>query len=144
MRVELRDYGGLNAFHGPVRTVHCLNDNSRVAECLRGPGQGAVLVVDGGGSRECALVGDQLGAAAVANGWAGVVVNGCVRDRAVLGELRLGVRALGTNPRRSEKRGAGEVDVSVQIGEVEVRRGDWIYVDPDGVVVLDRAVMLPS
>jgi regulator of ribonuclease activity A len=131
-----RDYGARSAFFGPIRTVRCREDNSKVREVLAEPGLGQVLVVDGGGSMQCALVGDALAAEAAANGWAGVVVNGAVRDAAALAGIGLGVKALGTNPRRSVKRGEGVVDTPVAFGGVVFVPGDMLYADPDGVAVL--------
>jgi regulator of ribonuclease activity A len=128
-------YGGRHAFAGPASTVRCFEDNTRVKEAVDGPGGGRVLVVDGGGSRRRALFGGNLGAAAVKNGWAGVIIHGCIRDSAELAPMPLGIRALGTMPLRSEKRGEGERDVPVRFAGVTFRPGDWVYVDEDGVVV---------
>ena len=128
-------YGGRIAFSGPVSTVRCFEDNSRVKEAVEGPGAGRVLVVDGGGSRRRALFGDKLGSAAVRNGWAGVIIHGCIRDSAELGRMDLGLRALGTMPLRSEKRGEGERDVPVRFAGVTFRPGEHVYVDEDGVIV---------
>ncbi|MBW8481454.1 ribonuclease E activity regulator RraA [Actinomadura parmotrematis] len=135
---QFRAYGGRAAFAGPVRTVRCHRDNGLVKKLLNTPGEGHVLVVDGGGSLASALMGDQIAAAAVANGWAGVVINGAVRDVAVLRTLDLGAKALGSNPRKSAKDGAGEVDVTVEFGGAQFRPGDWLYGDEDGVVVAAR------
>jgi regulator of ribonuclease activity A len=131
-------YGGRRAFSGPVSTVRCFEDNSRVKEAVEGPGEGRVLVVDGGGSRRCALFGGNLGNAAVRNGWSGVIVHGCIRDSAELGSMNLGIRALGTLPMRSEKRGEGERDVLVRFAGVAFRPGDYVYVDEDGVILARR------
>jgi regulator of ribonuclease activity A len=128
-------YGGKRAYSGPVSTVRCFEDNSLVKEAVGTPGGGRVLVVDGGGSRRRALLGDMLGAAAVNNGWAGFVINGCIRDSAELGQMNLGIRALGTIPLRSDKRGEGDRDVPVRFGGVTFRPGDYVYVDEDGIVV---------
>jgi regulator of ribonuclease activity A len=128
-------YGGRRAFHGPVSTIFCFEDNSRVKEAVETPGNGRVLVVDGGGSRRRALLGDKLGLAAVTNGWAGVIIHGCIRDSAELAGMNLGVRALGTVPMRSEKRGAGERDVPVRFAGVTFRPGEYVYVDEDGIIV---------
>jgi regulator of ribonuclease activity A len=128
-------YGGRRAFGGPISTVRCFEDNSRVKEAVESPGQGRVLVVDGGGSRRRALFGGNLGSAAVRNGWAGVIINGCIRDSAELGRLDLGIRALGTMPLRSIKRGEGERDVPVRFAGASFRPGDYVYADEDGVVV---------
>ncbi len=128
-------FGGRRAFCGAVSTVRCFEDNSRVKEAVESPGAGRVLVVDGGGSRRHALLGDKLGLAAVGNGWAGVIIHGCIRDSAELGRMDLGIRALGTMPLRSEKRGEGERDVPVRFAGVTFRPGDFVYVDEDGVIV---------
>jgi regulator of ribonuclease activity A len=115
--------------------VRCFEDNSLVKEAVESPGHGRVLVVDGGGSKRRALFGGNLGAAAVRNGWSGVIIHGCIRDVAELEPLELGIRALGTMPLRSEKRGEGERDVPVRFAGVTFRPGDHVYVDEDGVVV---------
>jgi regulator of ribonuclease activity A len=128
-------FGGLRSFHGAISTVRCFEDNSRVREAVESPGEGRVLVVDGGGSRRRALFGDQLGAAAVRNSWSGLIVYGCIRDCAELGRLELGIRALGTMPLRSEKRGKGERDVAVRFAGVTFRPGEFAYVDEDGIVL---------
>jgi len=130
-----RHFGGNRRFAGPVATAICLEDNSRVREAVGEPGEGRVLVVDGGGSLRCALLGDLLAEKAVANGWRGVIVNGCVRDTGRLGELPLGVLAIAAHPRRSEKRGHGEREVGVRFAGVTFHPGDWVYVDEDGVLV---------
>lgn len=133
----LRHYGGLTRFHGVVETIACRDDNSRVRELVRTPGDGRVLVVDGGGSLASALVGDMLGAAALEHGWVGIVVHGCVRDSAVLATMELGVMGLATHPRRSARDGAGTVGETVDLPGVRCRPGDVLYADADGVVLLD-------
>lgn len=132
------DFGGSRRFAGEIATVQCFEDNSRVAERLAEPGRGRVLVVDGGGSLACALLGDNLAARAVENGWAGVLVNGCVRDAAVLAGMALGVRALAASPRRSVKRGAGEADVPVSFAGATFVPGHRLWADEDGIVVAAR------
>lgn len=131
-----RDYGKRSKFAGPVTTVKCFEDNSLVKAALDTPGQGRVLVVDGGASLRRALVGGNLGAAGAKNGWAGIVVDGCVRDSAELAACDLGIRALGLMPLPTEKRNEGQRDVAVQIQGVWVRAGDWLYADEDGIVVM--------
>ncbi|RCV50864.1 ribonuclease E activity regulator RraA [Marinitenerispora sediminis] len=135
---QFRQYGGRRRFHGRVATVRCHEDNALVKEVLSGPGAGRVLVVDGGGSLRTALVGDVIAGAAAGNGWAGVVVYGAVRDVAALGGLDLGVKALGSNPRKSSKTGAGVRDVPVVFGNAVFTPGAWLYSDDDGIVLGDR------
>lgn len=134
-----RDFGGRPAFQGPVRTVRCFEDNSMVKVAVESPGQGAVLVVDGGGSLRHALVGGNLAAAAARNGWAGIVVDGCVRDLAELRACDVGIRALAPMPLPTEKRNEGQRDVPVRLHGVPVRPGDWLVADEDGIVVLTEA-----
>ncbi|MFJ4036649.1 ribonuclease E activity regulator RraA [Microbacterium sp. NPDC090007] len=135
LSLQLIDVGGRTAFDGVIRTVRCHRDNALVKQTLATPGEGAVLVVDGGGSLESALVGDMIAASAVDNGWAGVIVHGAVRDRAAIGALELGVKALGTNPRTSAKDGTGEIDVPVTIAGVVFTPGRHVWADSDGVLV---------
>lgn len=135
LSVQLHDVGGRAAFHGTIRTVRCHRDNALVKAVLASRGEGAVLVVDGGGSLESALVGDLIAASAVDNGWAGIIVHGAVRDRVAIGGLAIGVKALGFNPRKSAKDGVGEVDVPVEIGGVVFTPGRAVWADPDGVLV---------
>ena len=130
------DYGNRLKFSGPVSTVKCFEDNSFVKAAVDSPGLGRVLVVDGGASLRRALVGGNLGAAAAKNGWAGVVVDGCVRDLAELAVCDVGIRALALTPLPTEKRNEGQRDVPVQVQGVWVRPGDWLYADADGMVVM--------
>jgi regulator of ribonuclease activity A len=132
------DYGGRRAFRGPVRTLKCFEDNALVRQMLGQPGEGAVLVVDAGGSRRCAMLGDQLAAMAVTNGWAGVVMYGLIRDSEAIGAMALGVKALGTIPVKSIKRGEGQMDVPVRFGGVTFAPGQWLYADADGILLADR------
>ncbi len=131
------DYGAKTAFFGPISTVKVFEDNVLVRSALEEPGGGRVLVVDGGGSRRCALVGDRLAALARDNGWAGVIVYGCIRDSAVIRTMDVGVKALGTSPKRSVKRGEGHRDVTVDFAGVRWSPGHYAYADSDGVIVLD-------
>lgn len=130
-----RDFGALTRFAGAVVTVKCFEDNTPVKRALEGPGEGRVLVVDGGASLRRALVGGNIGAAAARNGWAGVVIDGCVRDVAELRECQVGIRALAAVPLPTERKADGLRDVVVQIQGVWVRPGDWLYADEDGIVV---------
>lgn len=133
--LELRSFGA-TAFSGRAATVRCFEDNVLLERQLTEPGDGRVLVVDGGGSRRCALLGDRIATLARENGWAGLVVGGCIRDSEAIGRLDIGVRALGTNPRRSGKAGAGETGVPVELGDAVFRPGDLVVADADGVVVV--------
>ena len=128
------DFGGRETFHGVISTVKSFEDNSLVRQALEGRGQSRVLVVDGGGSMRCAMVGDQLGVLALENGWSGIVINGCVRDSAELMELDLGVRALATHPLKSVKRGEGRSDIVVRFAGVHFVPGHYLYADADGVL----------
>lgn len=132
-----RIYGGRRDFAGRVSTVKCFEDNSLVRDALETPGEGRVLVVDGGGSLNCALLGDLLAAKARANAWSGLVVYGCVRDVAVLETIDLGVRALASHPLKSVKRGVGERDVEVEFAGARLAPGDYVYADADGILVSD-------
>lgn len=138
---QFRSYGGRARFAGPVETVRCHQDNALVKTVLGTPGYGRVLVVDGGGSLRTALMGDVIAASAVANGWSGVVINGAVRDVVALRDLDLGVKALGSNPRKSAKEGVGETRVPVTFGGVEFRPGAWLYSDEDGIIVAARRLV---
>jgi regulator of ribonuclease activity A len=131
-----QSYGGAPKFAGPASTVKCFEDNSLVKAALDEPGQGRVLVVDGGASLRHALVGGNLGAAAAKNGWAGIVVDGCVRDVEELAACAVGIRALGLMPLPTEKRNVGLRDVPVQVQGVAVRPGDRVVADADGIVVM--------
>ena len=135
-----RDFGAVRRFAGPVVTVKCFEDNTLVKAAVDSAGEGRVLVVDGGGSLRKALLGGNLGAAAARNGWAGVVIDGCVRDVAELAGCQVGIRALASMPMPTEKRQEGQRDVAVQIQGVWVRPGDWLCADEDGIVVADRAL----
>jgi regulator of ribonuclease activity A len=136
--LELRSFAA-PAFSGRAATVRCFEDNVLLERQLTERGDGRVLVVDGGGSRRCALLGDRIATLARDNGWAGLVVAGCIRDSETVGRLDIGIRALGTNPRRSGKTGDGETGVPVELGEAVFRPGDLVVADADGVVVVAAA-----
>jgi regulator of ribonuclease activity A len=129
-------FGRRRAFAGTISTVRCDEDNVVLRRRLSEPGNGRVLVVDGGGSRRVALVGEKVASLARDNGWAGLVINGCVRDVAALSKLEVGIRAIGTTPRASGNGGLGEIDVPVTFGDVTFRPGDTLFSDEDGVVAL--------
>jgi regulator of ribonuclease activity A len=131
------DFGGHRSFNGPISTVRCFEDNSKVREQLSTDGEGRVLVVDAGGSRRCAMLGDILAEKAVSNGWAGVVMFGLIRDSDEIGQMALGVKALGTHPKKSEKRDIGDIDVAVNFMGVNFNPDAWLYADADGIIVSD-------
>lgn len=130
-----KDFGGRSVFSGVVVTVKCHEDNTSVKAATDAPGLGRVLVVDGGGSLRRALLGGNLAAAAARNGWAGVVIDGCVRDVQELAAADVGIRALAAMPMPTEKRQMGQSDVPVMIQGVPVFPGDWLYADADGLVI---------
>ncbi|MGP6176035.1 ribonuclease E activity regulator RraA [Microbacterium sp. A196] len=133
--MQFRSIGGRSAFDGPIRTIRCFEDNALVKAALATPGDGAVLVIDGSGSLSTALMGDMIAESAVRNGWAGVVIHGAIRDSVAISHLDLGVKALGTNPRKSAKLGAGEIDVDLAFGGIVFRVGKHLYADEDGILV---------
>lgn len=133
-----RDYGGSSAFCGRIRTVRCFEDNSKVGELLGQDGHGHVLVVDGGGSLRRSLLGDRLAALAIENGWAGVLVNGAVRDVEALALLPIGIKALAATPMKTQKRGLGEADVSLSFADVDFAPGLWLYADANGVIMASQ------
>lgn len=137
--IQFQSFGGVHRFGGPVRTVQCFEDNVLIKSTLSTPGAGAVLVVDGGGSLRTALSGDVIAGLGVENGWAGLVINGAVRDRRELAELPIGIRALGSNPLRSGKTGTGEVDTPVEFGGVVFTTADVVLCDEDGILVVESA-----
>lgn len=135
------DFGGRLAFHGAIKTLKVFEDNALVRSTLETPGDGRVLVVDGGGSLRCALVGGNLGALGVKNGWAGIVVNGCIRDSEELGGQDIGVKALATHPRKSEKgMHSAQADKAVVFAGVSFKPGAWLYADADGIVVSEQPI----
>lgn len=135
-----QDYGGRASFHGPVRTVKCFEDNSKVKELLASPGNGAVLIVDGGGSLRRSLVGGNVAASAQANGWAGIIVYGAVRDRLELEATNIGLKALGLIPVKTLKQDIGDVDIDLEIEQVVIQSGAYVYADEDGMVVTPHAL----
>ena len=137
-----RDYGGNPAFCGRIVTIDCFEDNSRVRDLVATDGHGKVLVVQGGGSLRRSLLGDMLAERAVANGWGGLLINGCVRDVEALAKLPLGVKALAACPVKTEKLGVGEVDVAVTFAGLTFSPGHWLYADRSGVVVAVTDLLL--
>jgi regulator of ribonuclease activity A len=136
-----RDYGGRVAFHGPIKTLKVFEDNALVRATLETPGEGRVLVVDGGGSTRCALFGGNLGQLAVKNGWAGVVVYGLIRDSQEISQQAFGLKALGSHPRKSEKGlHSAHADRIVRFAGTTFHPGAWLYADADGIVVSEQAI----
>ena len=136
-----RDFGARRSFFGPVATVSAFEDNALVRQRLQEPGEGRVLVVDGGGSVQRAMVGGDLAQLALDNGWAGIVVNGCVRDSHELAVVAVGVRALATCPRKSAKAGQGEIDVPVAFANVIFHPGEFVYADGDGMILSSQSLI---
>lgn len=132
---QFRDFGGRIRFAGRIRTIRCFEDNARFRQMLGEQGHGCVIVVDGAASTARALMGDMLAARAAANGWSGVIINGAIRDSSEIAKVDVGVKALGVNPARSAKTGAGEVDIPVEFGGVRFHPGHWVYCDEDGILV---------
>lgn len=132
------NYGGNIRFSGSTSTVKVFEDNSLVRSALEEKGQGRVLVVDGGASLNCALLGDMLAELGIKNGWAGIIVNGCIRDSAMISKMSIGLKALNTNPRKSIKKGVGERDLIVSFADVTIKLGDYIYADEDGIVIANN------
>jgi len=133
-------FGGRDSFHGRIATLKLFEDNTLVRKALESPGDGRVLVIDGGGSLRRALVGDQLAALAVKNSWAGMVVYGCIRDSRAIGEMDIGVFALDTHPMKTRKLNTGEAELPVTFGGVTFISGEWLYADEDGVIVSATAL----
>ena len=134
-------YGGRGSFSGEIVTLKIFEDNSLVREAFGENGKGKVLVIDGGGSLRCALVGDQLAILAAKNAWAGVVVYGCIRDSADINGIDIGVRALNTHPQKSIKKGVGDRNIAVTFGGVTFTPGEWLYADEDGVLVSAKPLL---
>lgn len=139
--LQFGNYGSVRQFSGAAVTIKCHEDNSLVKQCVEEAGAGRVIVVDGGGSSRRALLGDMLAEKAASNGWAGLVINGVIRDVDEIGDIALGVQALGTCPVKTDKLGAGQRDIAIHFGGVEINPGDYIYADNNGVLVSRRALL---
>ncbi|WP_226703047.1 ribonuclease E activity regulator RraA [Microbulbifer elongatus] len=135
------NYGGREQFGGEIVTIKCFEDNSLVRELVAEPGTGKVLVVDAGGSMRRACLGDMLAEKAVANGWEGILMYGCIRDVDAISELQLGVQALGSHPMKTDKKGIGERDIAVTFGGVTFKPGEYLYADNNGVIVSPQSLM---
>lgn len=138
----LQNYGGRSIFFGQIVTVSCFEDNSKVKELVATPGHGKVMVVDGGGSKRKALLGDMLAEQAAANGWQGIVINGCIRDIDMIRQTDLGVQALGIHPMKTAKRDLGDINVPVHFAGVDFIPGQYLYADNNGVLVSESALEL--
>jgi regulator of ribonuclease activity A len=136
------DYGGNDKFSGEIVTIKCFEDNSMVKQTLATDGNNRVLVVDGGGSLRCALLGDMLGAMAAKNGWQGLLINGCVRDVEILKTIKLGVKALNCYPLKSNKRNEGQINVPIRFGGVNFEPGQYLYADENGIIVAGESLNL--
>ena len=138
---SFKNFGGHHTFGGQVVTVKCFEDNSRVKETLATQGDGKVLVVDGGGSMRCALLGDMIAQSAIDNGWAGVIVYGCVRDVDDMAEMDIGVMALGCIPRKSNRRDEGQTDLEISFGDLTLNSGMFVYADNNGIIASDKPLI---
>lgn len=135
------DLGGLSTFEGEIVTLKVFEDNSLVRQTLESPGEGRILVVDGGASLRCALLGDKLGTLAEQNDWVGIVIYGCVRDSAELAQMGLGIRALNTTPAKSIKRNEGQKEIPLHFAGVRFKPGDYLYADEDGMVLAEKKLL---
>ena len=133
--IGFNDYGGEKIFSGKICTIKCFEDNSFVRQALEQNGEGKVLIVDGGGSKRCALLGDMLGELAVKNKWGGIIIYGYIRDSAAIQTLAIGVKALGTIPLKSNKRNEGQENITVHFAGVDFIPGQFLYADEDGIIV---------
>jgi len=138
------NYGGVRSFYGEVVTIKCFEDNSLVKKLVGTSGEGRVIVMDGGGSLRRAILGDMLAEMAANNGWAGLVINGCIRDCVEISSTAVGVKALNTHPMKTEKRGLGDMNVAVSFAGQTIKPGDWLYSDDNGIVVSATELNLSS
>ncbi|HFC8543327.1 ribonuclease E activity regulator RraA [Neisseria weaveri] len=138
---QFRSFGKLSCFSGKIRTVKCERDNGLVKQLMNTPSDGEVMVIDGSGSLYSALMGDMIAAAGAKNGWAGAVIYGAIRDNEAMNGMDFGVKALGTNPRKSAKDGAGSVDIPVSFGGVTFTPGHYLYSDSDGILVSEQPLI---
>lgn len=135
------NFGGISNFYGKAVTIKCFEDNSMVKKLAAEPGQGRVMVVDGGASERCALLGDMVAEQAASNGWSGLVIYGCIRDVDAIGEIQLGVQALNTHPRKTDKRGLGDIDVPVTFAGATIHPGCYVYADNNGVLISEKPLL---
>lgn len=137
-----KDFGLKNNFFGKIRTIKCFEDNSLVREVLETDGNNQVLVIDGNGSMNCALIGDKLAQLAIDNHWQGIIVNGCIRDSVAINQLNIGIKALATHPRKSKKQNQGEIDVVVNFAQVRFIPNHYLYADKDGIVLANEKITI--
>ena len=137
-----KDYGGRKSFYGQAVTIKCFEDNSVIKKLVDEPGEGRVIVMDGGGSLRRAILGDMLAENAANNGWAGLVINGCIRDCFEIANIELGVKAISTHPMKTEKRGLGDLNIAVSFAGQTIEPGDWIYADLNGVILSKEELAL--
>ena len=142
INLQFRNFGKQGFYSGQIETVFCPDDNSKVKEILSTPGKGKILIVDGSASTQVALMGDMIAKSAEENNWKAVIINGCVRDVNELGNFNIGIFALGSVPRKSEKKDRGDVAISLKIGGVQVDSGSWAYADDNGVLVSKDSLKL--
>lgn len=135
-----RDYGNTLRFHGRISTLKVHEDNTLVRSALEEEGEGRVLVVDGGGSLRCALLGDMLAKLGQDNAWAGIIIYGCIRDSAVIATMDIGVKALDTNPKKSVKKGEGDRDITIEFAGIRFEPGNYIYADEDGILLANETL----
>lgn len=139
--IGFKDFGGKKSFYGQIRTLKCFEDNSLVRTLLNENGDGKVLVVDGGGSKRCALLGDMLAELAVKNNWVGIVIFGCIRDSLAISQLNIGVKALDTIPLKSIKKNIGKIGLDLHFADVDFVEGHYIYCDNDGIIVSEKKLI---
>jgi regulator of ribonuclease activity A len=137
-QMQFIQYGKIAAFGGLAETVKCFEDNSKVKQAVGENGQGKVLVVDGGGSHRRALLGDMLAEKAISNGWAGIIIYGCIRDVDEINNMEIGVRALGSNPMKTDKLGEGQRNINIEFAGIKIAQGNYIYADNNGIVVAEK------
>jgi len=140
--IGFKDFGGAKYFSGKIHTVKCFEDNSLVRKALETNGDGKVLIIDGGASMRCALLGDMLADLAIKNKWGGIIVYGCIRDSEAIAKLPLGVKALNTNPIKSNKRNEGQDNITVRFAGTDFVPGQFVYADADGIIVAKEALTI--
>lgn len=141
VELQMQSYGLLEKFCGPIATVKCFEDNSKVKEICQTPGEGRVLVVDGGGSQRRALMGDLIAESAMKNGWAGAVIFGVIRDVEVINQMDFGIKCLGSVPLKTEKLGQGQIGIDIEFGNAKFTTSKYLYSDANGIIVSDKSLL---